>query len=145
MSWRRFSTTRRFVMAPSTSSSRGGSDAQKSLPMCLSSLCATSSRECSMTRKDYLGPDSRRIQQMFAGIAHRYDFLNHFLSISIDRRWRNVAVRKVRDLTHSVPPRLCLDLCSGTGDLALALQRGIGCQGVALDFCHSTLARAKAQ
>ena len=39
-----------------------------------------------MTEKDYRGPDSRRVQEMFAGIAHRYDFLNHFLSASMDRR-----------------------------------------------------------
>jgi demethylmenaquinone methyltransferase/2-methoxy-6-polyprenyl-1,4-benzoquinol methylase len=80
---------------------------------------------------------------MFAGIAHRYDFLNHFLSASIDRRWRNVAVRKVLELSGNAPPRLCLDLCSGTGDLALALQRGIGCDVVASDFCHPMLTRAK--
>src|SRR4051812_45412273 len=96
-----------------------------------------------MTEREYPGPDSRRVQEMFAGIAHRYDFLNHFLSASIDRRWRNAAVKKVLELAGSVPPRLCLDLCSGTGDLALALQRGIGCEVIASDFCHPMLTRAK--
>ena len=49
-----------------------------------------------MKVREYRGPDSHSVQQMFAGIAHRYDFLNHFLSASADRRWRNVAVRKIR-------------------------------------------------
>src|SRR5436309_10325852 len=95
-----------------------------------------------MTERDYPGPDSRSVQRMFAGIAHRYDFLNHFLSASIDRRWRKIAVRKIQELTGSLPPRLCLDLCSGTGDLALALQKGLGCEVVAADFCHPMLTRA---
>jgi demethylmenaquinone methyltransferase / 2-methoxy-6-polyprenyl-1,4-benzoquinol methylase len=82
---------------------------------------------------------------MFAGIAHRYDFLNHFLSASIDRRWRRLAVLKVREVLGGASPRLCLDLCSGTGDLAIALHRGLGCNVVASDFCHPMLTRAKAK
>ena len=98
-----------------------------------------------MTERDYRGPDSRRVQEMFAGIAHRYDFLNHFLSASMDRRWRRLAVRKVRELMGSAPRTLCLDVCSGTGDLALDLQRGLDCEVVAADFCHPMLARANAK
>jgi demethylmenaquinone methyltransferase/2-methoxy-6-polyprenyl-1,4-benzoquinol methylase len=82
---------------------------------------------------------------MFAGIAHRYDFLNHFLSASIDRRWRRIAVDKVRELNGSSPSALCLDVCSGTGDLALALHRGLRCAVVASDFCHPMLTRAHAK
>lgn len=92
--------------------------------------------------RDQLGPDSRRVQEMFAGIAHRYDFLNHFLSATIDRRWRKLAVRKVQELMTPGSVRLCLDLCSGTGDLALALNRSLGCEVVASDFCHPMLTRA---
>jgi demethylmenaquinone methyltransferase/2-methoxy-6-polyprenyl-1,4-benzoquinol methylase len=95
-------------------------------------------------RRDYLGPDSRRVQQMFAAIAHRYDFLNHFLSISIDRHWRNVAATKVRDLVGPTPA-LCMDACSGTGDLALALHRSLQTQVIASDFCHPMLTRAQAK
>jgi demethylmenaquinone methyltransferase/2-methoxy-6-polyprenyl-1,4-benzoquinol methylase len=79
---------------------------------------------------------------MFAGIAHRYDFLNHFLSASIDRHWRQVAVRKVRDLLGNSRPTLCLDCCSGTGDLAVTLSRGLDCPVIASDFCHPMLTRA---
>ena len=98
-----------------------------------------------MTERDYQGPDSRRVQEMFAGIAHRYDFLNHFLSASVDVRWRSLTVRKVQELIGSSVPRLCLDLCSGTGDLALGLHRRIGCQVLASDFCHPMLTRATAK
>src|SRR5437762_11578260 len=95
-----------------------------------------------MTEREYLGPDSRRVQAMFAGIAHRYDFLNHFLSASIDRRWRRIAVNKVRELIAPSPSTVCVDVCSGTGDLALALHRGLECRVVASDFCHPMLTRA---
>jgi demethylmenaquinone methyltransferase/2-methoxy-6-polyprenyl-1,4-benzoquinol methylase len=91
---------------------------------------------------EYSGPDSRRVQEMFAAIAHRYDFLNHFLSASIDRHWRQVAVAKVRELLGDSRPRLCLDCCSGTGDLAVALWRGLDCPVIASDFCHPMLTRA---
>jgi demethylmenaquinone methyltransferase / 2-methoxy-6-polyprenyl-1,4-benzoquinol methylase len=94
-----------------------------------------------MTRRDYLGPDSRRIQEMFAGIAPRYDFLNHFLSVSIDRYWRKVAASRVRDLVGA-SPALCLDACCGTGDLAIALDRYLTTKVVAADFCHPMLERA---
>ena len=95
-----------------------------------------------MMEREYSGPDSRRVQEMFAAIAHRYDFLNHFLSVSIDRRWRHVAVNKVRELLGPVPPGLCLDCCSGTGDLAIALTARLDCPVVASDFCHPMLTRA---
>jgi demethylmenaquinone methyltransferase / 2-methoxy-6-polyprenyl-1,4-benzoquinol methylase len=94
------------------------------------------------TGRQYTGPDSRRVQEMFAGIAHRYDFLNHFLSASIDRRWRQVAVRKVRELLGTVRPSLCLDCCSGTGDLAVTLSKGLDCPVIASDFCHPMLTLA---
>src|SRR5256885_11182046 len=94
-----------------------------------------------MTRRDYPGPDSRRIQQMFAGIAPRYDFLNHFLSASIDRHWRRIATDKVRDLAGA-SPAICLDACCGTGDLAVALDRHLRTKVIAADFCHPMVTRA---
>jgi demethylmenaquinone methyltransferase/2-methoxy-6-polyprenyl-1,4-benzoquinol methylase len=57
-----------------------------------------------------------RIRRMFGGIAHRYDFLNHFLSLGIDIRWRNKTVRAIK-LDGDAP---ILDVCTGTGDLAIA-------------------------
>ncbi|MBI2150059.1 MAG: bifunctional demethylmenaquinone methyltransferase/2-methoxy-6-polyprenyl-1,4-benzoquinol methylase UbiE [Acidobacteria bacterium] len=93
--------------------------------------------------REYLGPDSARVRRMFGAIAHRYDFLNHFLSASIDRYWRRAAVNQVRELTGPAPPGLCLDACSGTGDLALALHRRLGARVIATDFCHPMLTRAR--
>ncbi len=53
---------------------------------------------------------------MFDAIARRYDFLNHFLSAGIDRQWRREAVRSLQ-LTGR---ERVLDVCTGTGDLAIA-------------------------
>jgi demethylmenaquinone methyltransferase/2-methoxy-6-polyprenyl-1,4-benzoquinol methylase len=97
-----------------------------------------------MKANEYRGPDKHRIQQMFAGIAHRYDFLNHFLSVSIDKHWRRLAVAKVRELSSS-DMSICLDVCSGTGDLAIALRQGLKSGVIATDFCHPMLVRAAAK
>lgn len=56
-----------------------------------------------------------RISAMFDEIAPRYDFLNHFLSAGIDRRWRKRAIRSLALTGREV----VLDLCCGTGDLAI--------------------------
>src|SRR5262249_18334253 len=74
-------------------------------------------------------------------IAPRYDLLNHLLSASVDRRWRKIAVAKVAELLGSRTMSQCLDLCSGTGDLALALHRQLQVNVVASDFCHPMLVR----
>ena len=60
-----------------------------------------------------------RIAGMFDAIAARYDVLNHVLSAGVDRRWRR---RAIRTLGLTGVERV-LDLCSGTGDLALAALR----------------------
>lgn len=53
---------------------------------------------------------------MFDAIAGQYDFLNHLLSAGIDRRWRRRAIRALKLSGREQ----VLDLCTGTGDLALA-------------------------
>src|SRR3954453_4231879 len=58
----------------------------------------------------------RKIAGMFDAIAGRYDLLNHVLSAGIDRRWRTRAIRSMQ-LTGR---ERVLDLCTGTGDLAIA-------------------------
>ncbi len=63
-----------------------------------------------------------RIRKMFGEIAQRYDFLNHFLSLGIDRSWRRRVVREVYDhLLKQGDPITApiLDVATGTGDLAL--------------------------
>jgi demethylmenaquinone methyltransferase / 2-methoxy-6-polyprenyl-1,4-benzoquinol methylase len=77
-----------------------------------------------------------RVRRMFAEIAPRYDFLNHVLSLNVDKRWRRFVVGKVADRLRQ-PGALALDLCCGTGDLALELGRLVETCGV--DFCHPML------
>lgn len=86
-----------------------------------------------------------RVRKMFGEIAGRYDLLNHLLSLNVDRYWRNRTVREVPP-TGDGP---ILDVCTGTGDLALAYHRAAEGKTpiVAADFCHPMLAigRQKSQ
>jgi demethylmenaquinone methyltransferase/2-methoxy-6-polyprenyl-1,4-benzoquinol methylase len=83
----------------------------------------------------------RAVKEMFAGIAGRYDLLNHVLSLNIDRTWR----RKVRRALAEILERedaLVLDVACGTGDLALELENGASATVFATDFCRPMLAIA---
>jgi len=79
---------------------------------------------------------STRIQQMFGQIAPRYDFMNHLLSLGIDKRWRAKTVRRVPPGNGPV-----LDLCTGTGDLALAYYKAsdASVKIIGSDFCTEML------
>jgi demethylmenaquinone methyltransferase / 2-methoxy-6-polyprenyl-1,4-benzoquinol methylase len=84
-----------------------------------------------------------RIRSMFGNIAPSYDLLNHLLSLNVDHYWR-------WRTTRIVPPAgiaPILDLCTGTGDLALAYDRAARGQTpiVGADFCHPMLVRAGAK
>lgn len=57
----------------------------------------------------------QEVQQMFDNIAHRYDFLNRFLSMGIDKGWRKKAVEMLQE--HN--PKRILDIATGTGDFAI--------------------------
>lgn len=65
---------------------------------------------------------SARVREMFSRIAPRYDFLNHFLSFSLDHVWRRRTARRFREILARPEARV-LDLCCGTGDLTFALDR----------------------
>jgi demethylmenaquinone methyltransferase/2-methoxy-6-polyprenyl-1,4-benzoquinol methylase len=56
-----------------------------------------------------------QVARMFDNISGRYDFLNHFLSLGIDKAWRRKAVR----LLEPYKPKVILDVATGTGDFAL--------------------------
>lgn len=87
-------------------------------------------------REPHNGVDRRheRIQGLFDDIAPRYDFLNHLLSLNLDRRWRRRAVAALAPR----PGVSYLDACAGTGDLAFALAArlpaGMGARVFATDF-----------
>jgi demethylmenaquinone methyltransferase/2-methoxy-6-polyprenyl-1,4-benzoquinol methylase len=83
-----------------------------------------------------LDEKARAVRDMFGSIAHRYDFLNHFLSANFDRRWRLACVREVARLSSTPHPRI-LDVGCGTADLSIAFSRlgpVLGC-----DFSHPML------
>jgi demethylmenaquinone methyltransferase / 2-methoxy-6-polyprenyl-1,4-benzoquinol methylase len=56
-----------------------------------------------------------QVAKMFNSISGRYDFLNHFLSLGIDIRWRKKAIRFLREQK----PKTILDVATGTGDFAI--------------------------
>src|SRR6266404_1430758 len=81
---------------------------------------------------------------MFTEIAPRYDFLNHLLSLQLDRVWRARTARRLQPIMQRRDARV-LDLCCGTGDLAFALARSGPAYVIAADFSHAMLARANAK
>ncbi|RKY21414.1 MAG: dimethylmenaquinone methyltransferase [Planctomycetota bacterium] len=78
---------------------------------------------------------------MFACIAPRYDLANRLLSMGLDQRWRAALIEALPSLE---PGQRLLDLCTGTGDVAMAL-RAAAPDGVAVfgsDFCEPMVALA---
>src|SRR5260370_38195668 len=63
---------------------------------------------------------SREVREMFSRIAPRYDLLNHLLSLRFDVMWRKRLARRFAHILARPDARV-LDVCCGTGDLALAL------------------------
>jgi demethylmenaquinone methyltransferase / 2-methoxy-6-polyprenyl-1,4-benzoquinol methylase len=79
---------------------------------------------------------SRRVREMFGAIAGRYDFLNHFLSANVDRRWREACLLEATKRIRIQSPQI-LDVGCGTADLSIVFSRlgpVTGC-----DFCHPML------
>lgn len=75
-----------------------------------------------MTVKPYKESEDQKkqqVEQMFDNIAHKYDFLNHFLSLGIDKLWRRKAIRMLSVFPHNS----ILDVATGTGDFAVAATR----------------------
>lgn len=70
------------------------------------------------------------VRNMFAGISKRYDFLNHLLSFEKDKYWRRFAVSKL-------PRGYIIDVCSGTGDIAIEASKKN--RVIASDFCYEML------
>jgi demethylmenaquinone methyltransferase/2-methoxy-6-polyprenyl-1,4-benzoquinol methylase len=85
--------------------------------------------------------DAERIRSMFAAVSRRYDLLNHLLSLNRDKSWR----KKTVEMSGLAGGEKVLDVCSGTGDLALAYAGGVGPHGlvVGADFCPEMLVLGK--
>jgi demethylmenaquinone methyltransferase / 2-methoxy-6-polyprenyl-1,4-benzoquinol methylase len=87
---------------------------------------------------------ARAVRNMFAGIAGRYDLLNHVLSLNIDKKWRRLVARELRDILER-PDAKVLDVACGTGDLSIELQSHSTARIVGTDFCRPMLAIAKSK
>ncbi|MBL7859307.1 MAG: bifunctional demethylmenaquinone methyltransferase/2-methoxy-6-polyprenyl-1,4-benzoquinol methylase UbiE [Cyclobacteriaceae bacterium] len=69
--------------------------------------------------KEAQSSKKEQVAKMFDNISQRYDFLNHFLSLGIDKGWRKKAIR----LLQASHPKIVLDVATGTGDFALEALR----------------------
>jgi demethylmenaquinone methyltransferase/2-methoxy-6-polyprenyl-1,4-benzoquinol methylase len=87
---------------------------------------------------------ARRVREMFATIAARYDLLNHLLSGNIDRRWRRL-VGKTLSATLANRDARVLDVACGTGDLSLTLCESGKARILGIDFCRPMLDIAAAK
>ena len=78
-----------------------------------------------------------RVREMFGEIAPKYDRMNHLLSMNMDKRWRSKTVKRLSPNENSK----VLDVCCGTGDLAIAFSKSTGgqCEVVGSDFCAEML------
>jgi demethylmenaquinone methyltransferase/2-methoxy-6-polyprenyl-1,4-benzoquinol methylase len=81
---------------------------------------------------------AKAVREMFSGIASKYDFLNHLLSVNIDKRWRKLVADRLREILND-PQALVLDVACGTGDLAIELQSGARARVIGTDFCRPML------
>lgn len=85
---------------------------------------------------------AKAVREMFAGIAGRYDLLNHVLSLNIDKRWRRIVANELREILNR-EDAVVLDVACGTGDLSLELNKNAKAQIIGTDFCRPMLAFAQ--
>jgi demethylmenaquinone methyltransferase/2-methoxy-6-polyprenyl-1,4-benzoquinol methylase len=87
---------------------------------------------------------ARWVRDMFDRVAPRYDFLNHFLSFHVDCWWRARTVASLKPVLDRPDARI-LDLCCGSGDLMIALQKRTRSRVLGSDFSHRMLLAARAK
>jgi demethylmenaquinone methyltransferase / 2-methoxy-6-polyprenyl-1,4-benzoquinol methylase len=86
--------------------------------------------------------DPHAIRQLFDEASPTYDLLNRVLSVGNDARWREAAARSLKP----EPGKLLVDLCGGTGDLALEMARHhAACPVLLVDFAEGMLRLARAK
>ncbi len=80
---------------------------------------------------------TKPLHTMFTALPRRYDMINHVITVYLDKRWRWKAAQECLS-TH---PHRILDLCCGTGDLAVDLARlaGGGVELIGLDYSQPML------
>jgi demethylmenaquinone methyltransferase/2-methoxy-6-polyprenyl-1,4-benzoquinol methylase len=87
---------------------------------------------------------ARWVRDMFSAVAGRYDLLNHLLSFHIDKHWRSQTVRRVEHILRRADSQV-LDICCGTGDLLIELEKKAGRRLYGSDFCHPMLKAARSK
>ena len=78
----------------------------------------------------------QEVAEMFDNISARYDFLNHFLSLGIDKIWRRKAIKQLR----SISVKKIIDIATGTGDFAIAALKLNPEEVIGLDISAGMLA-----
>ena len=93
--------------------------------------------------KDSALSKKQQVAGMFNRIAWRYDFLNHLLSLGVDKYWR----RKTISMLKKEKPKLILDVATGTGDFAIdAVKLGPGkITGIDISEDMLTIGRKKVE
>ena len=76
-----------------------------------------------------------QVEDMFDNIAPKYDLLNRVLSLKIDVLWRNTLVNMMKNDN----PQEVLDVATGTGDLAITIEKGTGSRVIGLDLSQQML------
>jgi demethylmenaquinone methyltransferase / 2-methoxy-6-polyprenyl-1,4-benzoquinol methylase len=96
---------------------------RKTLLQCIRYIINSMSSQFPQVVPDQTSTSGKKEQvaEMFNNIAGKYDFLNHFLSLGIDKTWRKKAIREVA----TVSPSKILDVATGTGDMAIAAHAAI--------------------
>ncbi len=88
---------------------------------------------------DYAGKmnDSKPLHGMFTAVPRRYDLVNRVITLGLDKRWRSEAA----SVCLASQPKKVLDLCCGTGDLAIdiALMAKNGVELTAVDYSQPML------
>lgn len=89
------------------------------------------------TQKELLEKRAENIKDMFGSIVKVYDLLNALLSLNFDKSWRKFAA-KASDIKSGAK---VLDVCTGTGDLAISYSRLLNGKGLVVgsDYCHEML------
>lgn len=95
-----------------------------------------------MSQSEFIhsGDDKKdQVQQMFDGIAKRYDFLNHFLSLGVDHYWRRQSVNAL----ELIDGNRLLDVACGTGDQGFSALKAADIHVTGLDFSANMLELAQ--
>lgn len=80
------------------------------------------------------GERAERVRDLFGRIAGRYDLINDIQSLGMHRLWK----RRLVECAQIAPGTRVLDICAGTGDLALSMSRQ-GAEVIGIDFCGAML------